>query len=299
MKKLPFYNILFIALFLCSCGGESKNTTKEEQNLSVIETGVNTYAAMTDSLRLDSLTKVKIETNVGELVVALFDETPLHKENFLKLTRSNFYNNTLFHRVIKQFMAQGGDPNSKNAKPGQALGEGGPGYTIPKEFNNELYHIKGALAAARRSDQINPLKESSGSQFYIVTGSKIQNDFWKNMAMQNSYEVFFTNPKNNEYNLRAETYRQNQDQAGLQVLADEVESLTASIKDSLMNAMTPEYKNMYTTHGGTPALDGKYTVFGYLVSGYETLAAIENNPTAPGDRPIEDIKIIKCSILND
>lgn len=299
MKKLPFYNIFFAALFLCSCGGESRNTTKEEQNTSVIETGMKSYLAMTDSLRIDSLTKVKIETSVGELVVALFDETPLHKENFLKLTRNNFYNNTLFHRVIKQFMVQGGDPNSKNAKSGQALGEGGPGYTIPKEFNSDLYHIKGALAAARRSDQINPLKESSGSQFYIVTGSKIQDDFWKNMAMQNSYEIFFTNPKNNEYNLRAETYRQNKDQVGLQVLADEVESLTASIRDSLMNAMTPEYKNTYATLGGAPALDGKYTVFGYLVSGYQTLAAIESNPTAPGDRPIEDIKIIKCSILND
>ncbi len=121
-------------------------------------------------------TKVKIETSMGTIVVELYNETPKHRDNFIKLVQKGFYDGTLFHRVIREFMLQGGDPDSKNAKKGAILGNGGPGYTIPAEFKPHLFHKKGALAAARLGDDINPKKESSGSQFYIVQGRKFTVD---------------------------------------------------------------------------------------------------------------------------
>jgi len=113
---------------------------------------------------------IRIKTEFGECIVKLYNETPLHRENFLKLAKDGYYNGTLFHRVIKDFMIQGGDPDSRNAKPDSLLGEGGPKYTIPAEFSDSLFHKKGVLAAAREGDMVNPKKESSGSQFYLVQG---------------------------------------------------------------------------------------------------------------------------------
>ncbi len=116
---------------------------------------------------------VLISTNHGDIKLKLYEETPLHKENFFKLVNEGYFDSLLFHRVINEFMVQGGDPNSKNATKNAALGSGGPGYTIPAEFNSKLIHKKGALAAARMPDQMNPEKASSGSQFYIVHGKKV------------------------------------------------------------------------------------------------------------------------------
>lgn len=118
--------------------------------------------------------KVLVSTPYGDITIELYNETPLHRDNFIKLVEDGFYDGTLFHRVIKDFMVQGGDPHSKDAAPGERLGVGGPGYTIPAEFVPGLFHHKGALAAARQGDQINPRKESSGSQFYIVQGRIVQ-----------------------------------------------------------------------------------------------------------------------------
>lgn len=113
---------------------------------------------------------IELVTTNGSIILRLSDSTPLHRDNFLRLVKSHYYDRVLFHRVIKNFMIQSGDPQSKNAKPGQALGEGGPAYTIPAEFRPALFHKKGVLAAARQSDDVNPEKASSGSQFYIVQG---------------------------------------------------------------------------------------------------------------------------------
>jgi len=113
---------------------------------------------------------IRIKTEFGECIVKLYNETPLHRDNFLKLAKEGYYNGTLFHRVIKDFMIQGGDPDSRNAKPDSLLGEGGPKYTIQAEFRDSLFHKKGVLAAAREGDNVNPKKESSGSQFYLVQG---------------------------------------------------------------------------------------------------------------------------------
>ncbi len=117
-------------------------------------------------------TMVLISTNYGEMKAILYNETPLHRDNFIKLVKEGYYDGTLFHRVIDGFMIQGGDPDSKTAKPKQMLGQGGPGYTIPAEFKQELIHKKGALAAARMGDNVNPQKASSGSQFYIAQGKR-------------------------------------------------------------------------------------------------------------------------------
>lgn len=127
---------------------------------------------------------VKITTNKGEVIIRLYNETPLHRDNFLKLTKEKYFDGTLFHRVIKAFMIQGGDPNSRDAKPEESLGNGGPKYTIPAEFNDNLFHKKGVLAAAREGDSSNPLKASSGSQFYIVQG-KVWNDSTLNAVETN------------------------------------------------------------------------------------------------------------------
>ncbi|MCX6257754.1 MAG: peptidylprolyl isomerase [Bacteroidia bacterium] len=125
--------------------------------------------------------KFVIHTDFGDMKGILYNETPQHRDNFVKLIKSGFYDGTLFHRVIPGFMIQGGDPDSKNAKPGQALGMGGPGYTIPAEFNTNLKHKRGALAAARTGGPSNPKKASSGSQFYIVEPEKgahfLDNDY--------------------------------------------------------------------------------------------------------------------------
>lgn len=139
--------------------------------------GITFFLAITCIAQKDSTIKKKdrkrdvlIQTTMGDIVVRLSDSTPLHRDNFLKLVKVGYYDSVLFHRVIKDFMIQGGDPNSIRATAGQPLGNGGPGYTVPAEFRKTLFHKKGALAAARMGDNVNPTKASSGSQFYIVQG---------------------------------------------------------------------------------------------------------------------------------
>ncbi len=131
----------------------------------------------TTTLIVNGQTKnVLMKTNCGDIKIILYDETPLHRDNFIKLVNEGFYDSLLFHRVINEFMIQGGDPNSKNSSSDKTLGNGGPGYTISAEINLKYYHKKGALAAARLSDNINPDKKSSGSQFYIVHGRKFKSE---------------------------------------------------------------------------------------------------------------------------
>ncbi len=139
--------------------------------------------------------KILISTSFGDIKVRLYDETPLHRDNFIKLAKEGYLNGTLFHRVIKGFMIQGGDPDSKTAKPGQMLGNGGPDYTIPAEFVAKYYHKKGVLAAAREGDQVNPKKESSGSQFYIVQGRKYD-DATLNSIEKNQNKKFTEEQRN-------------------------------------------------------------------------------------------------------
>ncbi|MGB3901868.1 MAG: peptidylprolyl isomerase [Bacteroidales bacterium] len=185
--------------------------------------------------------KIVIRTEYGDIQAILYDKTPLHRDNFVKLIKSGYYDSLLFHRVIANFMIQGGDPQSKNAKPGQMLGNGGPDYTIPFEYVQEYFHKRGAIAAARMSDNVNPKKESSGSQFYIVQGRKFNMDEL-NMLEQRGFKF------------------------------------------------TDEQKQIYSTIGGSPHLDGQYTVFGEVISGMDVVDKIASLSTDRNNRPLQDVK---------
>ena len=195
---------------------------------------------------------VRIETNMGNIRVALSDDTPLHSKNFLKLARKGFYDGTLFHRCIKDFMIQGGDPDSRNAEPGQRLGDGNTGYTIPAEFCLPYwYHWRGALAAAREPDDVNPEKESSGCQFYIVYGKK-------------------------------------------QAAAD-MRKVRAMLEEKGIE-LTPQMVDDYYMRGGTPHLDGQYTVFGEVIEGMNVVKDIQKVETDENDRPLKDVVILRMVV---
>lgn len=238
------------------------------------------------------MAKVKISTSYGDIVVRLYDETPAHRDNFLKLAREGFLNGTLFHRVIKEFMIQGGDPESKGAPKGRMLGSGDAGYTLPAEFNPALYHKRGALSAARQGDQVNPEKRSSGCQFYIVWGKTYSQgqmgQLARQMEMQAVQSVF------NELAMQRRDQimdmRRNRDREGLSALQDElVAEANAIVTEKGLGKMSEEQKKVYTTVGGTPFLDGQYTVFGEVEEGLELVGKIQEVATDGNDRPLEDI----------
>ena len=292
MKKFWNFSITLSLVLLAACNSKAKT-----EDSSTANANAEGDLAMLDSMHLDSLTQVEIKTNYGIMVVALYNETPLHKANFIKLANSGFYNGTIFHRVIADFMIQGGDPDSKNAKQGVELGEGGHGYDIPREFKSNLYHIRGALAAAREGDENNPEMMSSGSQFYIVSGREVPNEFWERNASNAAMEAFFKNPKNSEYSLRFAAYEAREDKAGIESLSAEIDKLTMPYRDSMKKTYQADMKRAYGLHGGAPHLDRHYTVFGFLVKGFDVLSLIEKAKTNEGDRPLEDIKILSCKVL--
>ena len=199
--------------------------------------------------------QVMISTNKGDIVVKLYNETPIHRDNFLKLAETGALDSTLFHRVIKDFMIQGGDPDSRGAAPGVMLGEGEVGEPLPAEFRYpQLFHKRGILAAAREGDSVNPERKSSSSQFYIVWGRVFETD----SLLDARYE---------------QTKR-----LGTAPIADEV-------------------RETYRTIGGTPHLDGIYTVFGEVVSGLDVVDIIQNVETDDNDRPLEDVVVKSITIV--
>lgn len=200
-------------------------------------------------------TRVEMLTSKGKITLELYNETPLHRDNFIKLAKEGYFNNLLFHRVIADFMIQGGDPDSKDAPANKMLGEGGPGYTVPAEFRfPALFHKRGALAAAREGDETNPEKRSSGSQFYIVWGQEFSRS--------------------------------------------EIEELTSKLERHSGDTIKfpEEIKKQYMKHGGTPHLDGSYTVFGEVIKGLEVVNAIQQVNTDRNDRPTDDVRILSVSI---
>jgi peptidyl-prolyl cis-trans isomerase B (cyclophilin B) len=218
MKTIATLSIAFLTLFTSFAYAKDKNSKKS--------------ATPKDTL-------VIISTDFGDMTVMLYTATPLHRTNFIKLASEGFYDSLLFHRVIKSFMIQGGDPQSKNAPAGVMLGNGDIGYTIPAEFVDTIYHKKGALCAARTE---NPAKASSGCQFYIVQGQPIQ-------------------------------------EAQLPMF------------EARGRKMSEQQKMVYKTLGGTPFLDGNYTVYGEVINGIEVIDKIAAVQTAPGDRPVSDVRM--------
>jgi len=240
-------------------------------------------------------TTFTISTTLGDIKIKLYDETPLHRDNFIKLVKEGYYNGTLFHRVIKNFMIQCGDPNSRNAAPNASLGSGGPGYTIPAEFNSKLIHKRGALAAARLGDEVNPNRDSSGSQFYIAWGQVYQDNqldsLSKQLKMQAEQQVF--NGLVQENRAKVMEMRRNKDQEGLMELQNELIAQTKAITAGKEYGLTELQKKTYSTIGGVPHLDGQYTVFGEVIEGIDIVEKIQNTETGSADRPKQDIVITK------
>lgn len=262
-----------------------------------------TLPVLTSYMAADNRSKVLIHTDFGDIKIVLYDETPLHRDNFLKLVKNGTLDSTLFHRVINQFMIQGGDVDSKHAKPAVPLGNGELGYTIPAEFNPALFHKRGALAGARQGDNVNPKKESSSCQFYIVHGKTftdtILNTIQGNMDQQVKQQLFnkvIEDPAN--ANLKACFIRaQNRFQA--MANADSLNFYSAIINPMINDefaktphrTITEEQRKVYKTIGGAPHLDGGYTVFGEVVSGLETVDKIAVQQVDQLARPIVDIHV--------
>ena len=253
---------MLIISMLLLCIGVSAQTAKNVGKAgTTIKTAKNVgkVGAVVKTVKAEERPEVLIETTMGNIRVALYNETPLHRDNFLKLIREyHYYDSLLFHRVIPDFMIQAGDPWSKNAKKGEELGEHSLDYNIPAEIRLPgIYHKRGALAAAREPDMVNPKCESSSSQFYIVYGRK-------------------------------------QDERGLQRGRDNLRQLFG---DSIQ--MTDEMREAYITVGGTPHLDGGYTVFGEVLEGMDVVDRIQRVERDANDRPLEDVRIVKATILKD
>lgn len=212
---------------------------------NTLSTGSNpTFAGLQpQGQQVDKPTRVKFITPQGDIVVELFNQTPEHRNNFVRLAREGFYDGLLFHRVIQSFMIQGGDPNSRNAQPGEPLGMGDPGYTLPAEIVPGVFHRRGALAAARMGDQMNPERRSSGSQFYLVQGRVWSHEELTQMAQQRGLTI------------------------------------------------TEEARQIYTTEGGTPHLDGTYTIFGQVVEGLDVIDRIAAVQTDRANRPLDDVSM--------
>lgn len=236
---------------------------------------------------------VEISTQFGKIKLLLYNETPLHRDNFLKLTKEKYFDGTLFHRVIKNFMIQGGDPDSKNAPADSLLGNGGPAYTIPAEIvYPAIFHKRGVLAAARESDQVNPTKASSGSQFYIVWGkvfTQKQLDSLEQKRNANKqlkiltrlsagHKAQFINWMQTNNTAKVDSLRQ--------ILVQQSIAEAAATPDF---HFTAAQRTVYTTLGGTPHLDGNYTVFGEVISGLEVVDKIQQVNTDKNDRPKQNI----------
>lgn len=242
---------------------------------------------------------VVLETPYGTMKLKLYEETPLHKHNFLKLVQAHFFDSLLFHRVINEFMIQGGDPLSRQAKPGDSLGHGDIGYSIPAEIRQTLIHKKGALCAARESDDINPTFASSASQFYIVMGKKRSLEDLKkyeariNKALKGRVTATYSNSIEGKAAIeqRNRLKRENKTDS-VMLLTARIESATAALATPAPEYhFTDQQVAVYTTSGGTPHLDGTYTVFGEVIEGLDVIDRIAAVQRDARDRPIEDVRM--------
>ena len=241
-------------------------------------------------------TTVTIKTTSGDIKIKLYDNTPLHRDNFIKLVNMSFYEGVSFHRVIKDFMAQAGDPSTRTNAKG-SLPDSIKTYTIPPEFNAQNFHKKGAVAAARQGDEINPEMRSSGTQFYIIKGEKLS-DSDLNMVEQRINSGIKQSAFNKYFKETADSVRRIPGNTLTNAQIQEIASVKmfqylTSYKD---HKITEEQRNIYKTSGGTPMLDGTYTVFGEVVEGLDVLDKIVSVSTDQNDKPLTDIKILKVKI---
>lgn len=268
-----------------------------------------TNTDMMNSMNSDSKTTVQapkedviveMNTTLGPIKLLLYGDTPRHLENFVKLASEGFYDGLLFHRVINDFMIQGGDPDSRNAVSCAQLGGGDVPYQIDAEFvYPRHFHKRGALAAARQGDAVNPEKKSSGSQFYIVTGKTYTPEQLEQMEQRlkltRQKEIFDSLAREQRDTIMA--MRRNRDQAGLNSLQDELVKKSDTIVKNQNIGFSAEQKEAYTTVGGTPHLDGAYTVYGEVIQGMDVVDAIQKVETGAADRPVKDVRIISMKVV--
>lgn len=263
--------------------------------------GMNAQTDMTDIKPVhEGDPVVELKTTMGDILVELYNDTPLHRDNFIKLVGQGHYDGVLFHRVIDQFMVQTGDPDSREAAPGRELGSGDTGYTIAAEIEYPRhYHKYGALAAARTGDEVNPERRSSGSQFYIVTGKKYSERQAEAMQMrriqkeleENFHRLAVENRDTIQAMQRADD-REGLEKFRLQLI-DQAEKAVGNIQP------VPEITEAYARDGGTPHLDGAYTVFGEVISGMDVVEKIQKVETDRRDRPVQDVRLISARLLEN
>jgi len=297
MNLLRLIGLSGPAIAMCVAAAACGNARAAEESASPS----NPAPMSTDSISTDTASAtVKVETTEGAFTVLLYGDTPRHRDNFLKLAREGFYDSTLFHRVIRDFMIQAGDPDSRHAAPGQRLGAGGPGYTIEAEIMYPRhFHKRYTLAAARQGDQVNPEKRSSGSQFYITTGRRMlpaQLDAMagqmRNRKLQETFNGLVRSHMQEIQQLQAKG-----DTAALNALQQQLIAQTEAAVPADTASMPAAVREAYAAVGGAPHLDGAYTVFGEVIAGHDVIDRIEQAQTDAADRPAADIRIIRMQVV--
>ena len=242
--------------------------------------------------------KIEMVTDHGTMVLELYNETPLHRDNFIKQALAGVYDSVLFHRVIDSFMIQGGDPESKYAKPGDTLGNVSLDNKIPAEFNPNLFHKKGVLAAARDG---NIERASSSTQFYIVEG-KVLNDSLIDLAQfrVNSWlsEYYFKNdPKNKALLDSMQVALVKEDMEKYAVYSEHIHSMSQNYTNFPAYSISEAQREVYKTIGGTPHLDQNYTVYGEVIEGLEVIDSISSVQTGIFDRPVKDVRVLSVRVV--
>ena len=243
---------------------------------------------------------VKIITKYGDMKVVLYNETPLHRDNFMKLTKGGVFDSLLFHRVIKGFMVQGGDPNSKRATKDQTLGDGDLKYTVPAEFRPGIIHKKGVIAAARNGDEENPEQRSSATQFYLAQGKVYKLDDIPSIELKINSRVtesLFLKYKADKIDTLM-LFQMAGNKEGYEKLIDKIRRKAERENEKNPVTLTKQQIETYTTLGGIPHLDGAYTVFGEVFEGMEVIDSIAAQPTGPGDRPLQNIRM-KIEVIKE
>lgn len=273
--KLSFITAMILVVFSCEKKSDTTEITEHRQ-------------------------KIEMVTDQGTIMIELYNETPLHRDNFIKVAQEGVYDSVMFHRVIESFMIQGGDPDSKYAQPGDTLGNGGLDYRVDAEFDPNLFHKKGVLAAARDG---NPERASSSTQFYIVQG-KVFNDSLLDRAEERingwlAEHYFKKDPENKSLVDSLQKAIDQENMAQYRLYNDSISSLAKSYDNFDNHTISEEQRTVYKTLGGTPHLDQNYTVFGEVIEGLNVVDSIAKVTTGPFDRPVEDVRIISVKVLND
>ena len=249
----------------------------------------------------DVRTQIEMVTTKGTMVLELYNETPKHRDNFIKIANDKVLDSVLFHRVIEGFMIQGGDPDSKTAQPGERLGSGGLGYKVDAEFLPELFHKKGVLAAARDG---NLQRASSSTQFYIVQGDIIENDSLidRDQERINGWlaEHYFKNdPLNKALVDSVQSAIDSKNWDNYRLYNDSIKVLAENYTNFDKYSIPAGHREVYKTLGGVPFLDQNYTVFGEVVQGLEIVDSIAGVETDPNDRPVEDVRILSVKVIKE